>query len=124
MERCKAQVTALTAEEEGSETVECPAGIVGRIIGRGGETIRALQSASEAHITVDQNYPEGVPRKILIQGKPDACKRAAMMVSELINGEPGSAQAIIQRVCQDVSEGGPEGAGGGVDSGWMFLTVQ
>ena len=27
--------------------MECPAGIVGRIIGRGGETIRALQSASQ-----------------------------------------------------------------------------
>ena len=34
-------------DEETTETMECPAGIVGRIIGRGGETIRALQSASQ-----------------------------------------------------------------------------
>lgn len=90
---------------EATETMECPSAIVGRIIGRGGETIRALQSASEAHITVDQNYPEGVPRKIVIQGRPDACKRAATMITGLINGEPGSAQAIIQRVCQEYNIG-------------------
>jgi far upstream element-binding protein len=51
---------------------------------------------------VDQNYPEGQPRKIIIQGRADACRRAAVMVRELISGEPGSAQAIIQRVCAEV----------------------
>lgn len=56
----------------------------------------------QAHITVDQNFPEGHPRKIIIQGRAEACRRASTMVSELINGEPGSAQAIIQRVCQEV----------------------
>jgi len=59
----------------------------------------------QAHITVDQNFPEGQPRKIVIQGRPEACRRASTMVSELINGEPGSAQAIIQRVCQEVRLG-------------------
>lgn len=39
---------------ESERTLECPAGIVGRIIGRGGETIRSLQSGSGAHITIDQ----------------------------------------------------------------------
>ena len=39
---------------EVSESVPCPAGIVGRIIGRGGETIRGLQQASQAHIVVNQ----------------------------------------------------------------------
>ncbi len=37
-----------------TRTLECPAGIVGRIIGRGGETIRSLQTGSGAHITIDQ----------------------------------------------------------------------
>jgi far upstream element-binding protein len=55
---------------------------------------------------VDQNYPEGQPRKIIVQGRPDACKKASVMIRELINGEPGSAQAIIQRVCQEVRRGG------------------
>ncbi len=36
----------------------CPAMLVGRIIGRSGETIRSLQQGSGAYILVDQNYPE------------------------------------------------------------------
>ena len=72
---------------------------MGRIIGRGGETIRALQQASQAHIVVDQNYPEGQPRRVNITGRQDAVDRAAKMVQELISGEPGSAQSIIQKVC-------------------------
>ena len=71
---------------------------MGRIIGRGGETIRALQQASQAHIVVDQNYPEGQPRRVNISGRQDAVDRAVKMVQELISGEPGSAQSIIQKV--------------------------
>ncbi|KAK9831540.1 hypothetical protein WJX81_007383 [Elliptochloris bilobata] len=101
VEAAKAQVMGVVAgDERGGEaqnTVECPQGIVGRIIGRGGETIRALQQASQAHIVVDQNYPEGQPRRVNISGRPDAVERATKMVSELIAGEPGSAQSIIQK---------------------------
>lgn len=81
-----------------TKTVECPAGIVGRIIGRAGETIRSLQSASSARILVNQNFPEGHPREITISGRADAVERASKMVTELISGEPGSAQAVIQKV--------------------------
>ena len=83
---------------EVQRSVECPPGIVGRIIGRGGETIRALQQASQAYIVVDQNFPEGHPRKVNISGRADAVERASRMVTELIQGEPGSATAIIQKV--------------------------
>lgn len=80
------------------ETVDCPPGIVGRIIGRGGETIKGLQAASEAKIVVDQNFPQGVPRKVKISGKPESVQKAVKMVTDLINGEPGSAQVVIQKV--------------------------
>ena len=53
-----------------TETVECPPGFVGRVIGKGGETIKGLQAQSGAHITVDQNFPEGAPRVIGISGPP------------------------------------------------------
>lgn len=104
VEAAKKQVEQIVSMDEGggaggaSQSVECPQGIVGRIIGRGGETIRALQQASQAHIVVDQNYPEGEPRRVNISGRPDAVERAVKMVSELISGEPGSAQSIIQKV--------------------------
>lgn len=45
--RCKSEIQSILSDEETKEEMECPAGIVGRIIGRGGETIRALQSASQ-----------------------------------------------------------------------------
>lgn len=97
--QAKAAILALDTELESSQIIECPPSVVGRIIGRGGETIRALQSASEAHITVNQDFPPDQPRQVIIQGKPEAIERASLMVNELIHGEPGSAQAIIQRVC-------------------------
>lgn len=97
--QAKAAILALDAEVDSSHIIECPPSVVGRIIGRGGETIRALQSASEAHITVNQDFPPDQPRQVIIQGKPEAIERASLMVNELIHGEPGSAQAIIQRVC-------------------------
>lgn len=82
------------------ETLDCPQGIVGRVIGRRGETIKALQSASGAKIIVEQNFPEGVPRKVKISGRPDVVGLAAKMVSELISGEPGSAIGVINKVRQ------------------------
>uniref|UniRef100_A0A061RZW2 Far upstream element-binding protein n=1 Tax=Tetraselmis sp. GSL018 TaxID=582737 RepID=A0A061RZW2_9CHLO len=85
---------------EVKQTVNCPPGIVGRVIGRGGETIRALQTSSGAHISIDQNFPEGVDRQVHIQGRPDAVDRGLKMVTELIAGGPGSANDVIQKVIQ------------------------
>lgn len=104
VEGAKRQVEQIVSTDDAGgaggaqESVECPQGIVGRIIGRGGETIRALQQASQAHIVVDQNFPEGQPRRVNISGRPDSVERAVKMVTELISGEPGSAQSIIQKV--------------------------
>lgn len=47
---------------------------------------------------VDQNYPEGEDRQVIIKGPRDSVTRAAAMISELIAGEPGSASAIISKV--------------------------
>jgi far upstream element-binding protein len=99
VQRAKDAVMALDVEEA-QRIVECPPNLVGRIIGRGGETIRALQSASEAHITVNQDFPPDQNRQVVIQGSDQSLERAVLMVNELIHGEPGSAQAVIQRICQ------------------------
>jgi hypothetical protein len=55
-----------------TETLDCPPGLVGRVIGKGGETIKGLQAQSGAHITIDQNFPDGEPRKIAVSG-PRGC---------------------------------------------------
>lgn len=47
---------------------------------------------------VDQNFPEGADRMVIIKGQRDSVDRAAAMINELIAGEPGSASAIIAKV--------------------------
>eukprot|EP00798_Chlamydomonas_sp_ICE-L_P009524 gene9524-12463_t len=82
---------------ETTRSVECAPHLVGRIIGRGGETIRSLQTASGAHIQVNQNFPDGVPRQVDISGRADAVDRAQKMVMELMTGEQGNTQTVIQK---------------------------
>ena len=45
---------AVPGSVEVVDTVDCPASMVGRIIGRGGETIRSLEKASRAQLKVSQ----------------------------------------------------------------------
>lgn len=80
-----------------TKSVNCPHGIVGRVIGKGGETIRSLQQASGAHIVVNQDFPEGHDRVVNVTGRADSVERAVKMVTDLIQGSPGSAQAVIQK---------------------------
>ena len=84
--------------------VDCPPGLVGRVIGKGGETIKGLQAQSGAHITVDQNFPEGVPRKISISGPAGCVDIATKLVEDLLKGGPvrsgsvgpGQAQHLVE----------------------------
>lgn len=59
---------------------------------------RSLQQSSGSHIMVDQNFPEGQDRMVIIKGQRESVTRAASMITELIAGEPGSASAIISKV--------------------------
>ena len=74
-------------------TLDCPAGLVGRVIGKGGETIKGLQAQSGAHITIDQNFPEGQPRKIAVSGPKGCVDVAAKMIKDLLEGGPPSSGA-------------------------------
>ncbi len=53
--------------------LECPKGMVGRVIGKGGETIKALQKQFASNIQIDQSSD---PMTITIAGQPhtvDSC---------------------------------------------------
>jgi far upstream element-binding protein len=66
--------------------VDCPKPIVGRIIGKGGETINQLQQRSGTKMQVDQtSMPLGQPCKVMISGSPQNVALAVQMVNELIN---------------------------------------
>jgi far upstream element-binding protein len=85
-----------------TEIMEIMQNMVGRVIGRGGETIKGLQQQSGAHITIDQNFPEGVPRKITVSGTADSVPRALQMIRALVEGGPsavsvpGAAEAVLK----------------------------
>lgn len=45
-------------------TIEVAPEMVGKIIGKRGETIKSIQNNSGARVDVDQQFPEGQPRKV------------------------------------------------------------
>ena len=50
-----------------------------------------------------QNFPPEQNRVITVTGKMDAVERAVKMINDLVSGEPGSAQQVIQKVLGTVS---------------------
>jgi hypothetical protein len=57
--------------------------MVGRVIGKGGETIKALQKNFGCNIQIDQSIE---PMKVTVAGQPTAVESAAVAVTEIING--------------------------------------
>ena len=49
---------------EMKQTIDVPKSVVGKIIGKGGETITTIQRKSGSKVTVDQSVPEGMPCKV------------------------------------------------------------
>ena len=75
---------AFPAGADAVERVECPHSLVGWLIGRGGETIRGLQTRSGSGISIEQNLPEGVPRIVLITGTREQVALGKQLVEELL----------------------------------------
>lgn len=91
LERRRAEEDARRAEEDAANaiitrTLDCPQSMVGRIIGRAGETIKSLQASSGAHVAIDQNVDEGEPRKIVISGAARCVDVATELVENLLLG--------------------------------------
>jgi len=49
------------------QTIDVPKSVVGKIIGKGGETITTIQRKSGSKVTVDQSVPEGMPCKVFLK---------------------------------------------------------
>lgn len=64
-------------------TVDCPKTMVGRVIGKNGETIRALQNYTGALIQIDQTVN---PMKVSISGTLQSLNLAISMVTDIVNG--------------------------------------
>ena len=85
-----------TAEDE----VDCPVDMVGRIIGRRGETVRALQQVTKTQIRINQEVPEGMPRKVIISGTPDRIHEAKEWLGRLIGDASNEPMQQLMQAAQ------------------------
>lgn len=72
---------------EAEETVDIPFSMVGRVIGKGGETVQRLQRESGAKIDVNNQLD---PSPVRLIGSPDAIIRAKYLLREILDraGQP------------------------------------
>lgn len=76
-------------------TIDCPKDLVGRVIGTRGETIKDLQSKTGCSIQIDQNFPDGVPRKITIKGPATKLEAARQMVLSVMDNGPSASMPSL-----------------------------
>jgi len=69
------------------DTCHATQGLVGRVIGKGGETINELQRRSGARIQIEQRVAEGEPCVVEVQGDDRAVEEARRLVHEVMGGK-------------------------------------
>ena len=62
------------------QVMDCAKAFVGKVIGKGGETIMLIQQRSGAKVQIDQSVPEGQPCKINMSGMPQNLAIATQMI--------------------------------------------
>lgn len=75
--------------------------MVGRVIGKNGETIRALQNYSGALIQIDQSTD---PMKVTISGTQESVRLAISMVTDIVNGT-FKGFAMLRQVTSEQAKG-------------------
>merc|ERR1712008_424335 len=76
---------------EHTDYVTIPSNKCGLVMGKGGETIKTINSSTGAHCEVDKSAPQDAREKnFIIRGSPDAVERAKAMIMEKI-GMPVTA---------------------------------
>uniref|UniRef100_A0A7S0UW84 K Homology domain-containing protein n=1 Tax=Polytomella parva TaxID=51329 RepID=A0A7S0UW84_9CHLO len=82
-------------------TLECPRQMVGRIIGKNGETVKALQTYTGATIQIDQSMD---PTQVSLSGPPYSLSLALSMVSDIVRGS-FKGFALLRQSCRPASSG-------------------
>lgn len=72
--------------QDASLTMECPPPLVGRLIGRQGDTIKTMQAQSGASIFIDQNFPENVNRVVTVRGSQASVDAARKLILDVMHG--------------------------------------
>jgi predicted RNA-binding protein YlqC (UPF0109 family) len=92
-----------------------PAQSVGKVIGRGGEMIRELQSRSQAKIQIDHSGQSGIPidqKQVTITGTHDAVTKGKEMVLLLVANPLMDAQLALNMLIDDKTRGGSKWGSG------------
>lgn len=71
-----------------SNIVDCPADLVGLLIGKKGWTIKKIQLESGAQISINQSVREGQPRKIIVSGMQASVELATRLIEEVLRNKP------------------------------------
>merc|ERR1719336_481064 len=105
---------------EHTDYITIPSNKCGLVIGKGGETIKNINSSTGAHCEVDKSAPQDAREKnFIIRGSPDAVERAKAMIMEKI-GMPVTASTYGSYGGSSgggSSWGGDQGGGGGAPYG-------
>jgi far upstream element-binding protein len=86
----------MPSHKVGDETIyiQVPATRVGLVIGKGGETIKALQDRTGARINVTKDDEQGPNRTIVVAGSKQQLALAQAEIDDIVNGT-GFAGAVI-----------------------------
>eukprot|EP00592_Proboscia_alata_P013326 CAMPEP_0194389022 /NCGR_PEP_ID=MMETSP0174-20130528/101678_1 /TAXON_ID=216777 /ORGANISM="Proboscia alata, Strain PI-D3" /LENGTH=702 /DNA_ID=CAMNT_0039180867 /DNA_START=31 /DNA_END=2139 /DNA_ORIENTATION=- len=85
-----------------------PATVIGKIIGRGGEMIRELQSKSQAKIQVDHTgagSPDPSQRRVTVTGTPLSVDKAEEMINFLTSNPTMDAMQALNMLIQEKQSG-------------------
>ncbi|KAJ6788497.1 hypothetical protein PWT90_09679 [Aphanocladium album] len=98
-----------------TEAIYVPSDAVGMIIGKGGETIREIQSQAECKINVaSSSGPGEVQREISLIGAPESIERAKQLIDEKVEAvKQKNAGGGGGRGGRDRHDGGGRGGHGG-----------
>ncbi|KAF8460251.1 hypothetical protein BDZ91DRAFT_425292 [Kalaharituber pfeilii] len=82
-----------------TETIRVPIDAVGMIIGKGGETIKEMQSSTGCRINVSsQFHPSDTEREISLQGPKDAIMRARKAIEDKVEASVCHSSHVICRI--------------------------
>lgn len=108
----------MAGSQPGSQVLEVQKTFVGKIIGRGGETIKMIQDASGARVQIEQNVE---PCRVNITGNPQSVTMAVQFVQEIMANGPNRINSMSQQMQGGMGMGGGGGyyGGGGYGGGYQ-----
>lgn len=95
--KAKKMIQTQLADSTYSETVDCAAGSIGAVIGKGGETIRSIQEESGARVNVERDPPS-----VKLLGSKETVTKARKLVEAVLAKEAKGKELPAGHVIETV----------------------